>query len=315
MSDTSKHRRSSSQSSIRLRTAVDCLAAGAQSGCVQITTSSSMRYVNLTDSSREAPLRRTGDAHLASFTHVPDRRTRTLIRPASPANASCLWAVAAPGTNPGPVRLGRRPHRLLPESGPYAVLGEERGDCRPVSIGESAGVTSGDAEAGVLLVYLFIGAFRNIAKEIGPCLLSLDELDSEMVSGFWEEATRVRTSHQAASTRLYHAARRSAWEAVSKARHRACTTLELDAATAVAGSSSSNPSQVLERAVRQGVISPIQCELIAATRVEGAPATRVAPSLGLTRAAASMQLTRGERRLAAWLTAPGLNPPAQHRQS
>ena len=172
----------------------------------------------------------------------------------------------------------------------------------------------GNAEAGVLLVYLFIGAFRNISREIGPCLLSLDELDSEMLSGFWEEATRVRTSHKAASTRLYHAARRSAWEAVRKARHLASTTLELGAATAVAGSIGSNPSQVLERAVRQGVISPIQCELIDAIRVEGAPTTRVAHSLGLTRAAASMQLTRGERRLAAWLTAPGLNSPAKHRQ-
>jgi hypothetical protein len=174
--------------------------------------------------------------------------------------------------------------------------------CRLATSVDSPG---GDAEAGVLLVYLFIGAFRNIGREIGPSLLSLDELDSEMLSGFWEEATRVRTSHRAASTRLYHAARRSAWEAVRKARNQASTTVEMDAATAVPGSISSNPSQVLERAVREGVISAIQCELIGAIRVDGTPTTRVAQSVGLTRAAASMQLTRGERRLAAWLTASG----------
>lgn len=158
------------------------------------------------------------------------------------------------------------------------------------------------AEAGVVLIYLFSGALRNIAKEIGSCLLSLDELDSEMLAGFWEEAARVRTSSRGASTRLYHAARRRAWEAVAAARQHASSTAELNPAILVPSVPSSNPSLILERALQEGVISEIQAELIGATRIERAPTTAVATSLGLTRQAATMQRTRAARRLAAWLS-------------
>ncbi len=160
-----------------------------------------------------------------------------------------------------------------------------------------------DAEAGVLLIYLFSGAFRNIAKEIGPCLLSLDELDAEMLCGFWEAAARVRTNSRAASTRLYHGARLRAWEAVAQARQRACSTVDLDCADVLSPAASANPPGILSQALQEGVINQIQCELIAATQINKEPTVPVARSLGLTRAAATMQRTRAMRRLAAWLTA------------
>ena len=159
-----------------------------------------------------------------------------------------------------------------------------------------------DAEAGVLLVYLFSGAFRNIAKEIGPCLLNLDELDAEMLCGFWEAAARVRTNSRAASTRLYHGARIRAWKAVAQARQRACSTADVDCAAIPSSAPSPNPPAILSQALKEGVIDQIQCELIAATQIDKEPTAPLARSLGLTRAAATMQRTRAMRRLAAWLT-------------
>lgn len=160
-----------------------------------------------------------------------------------------------------------------------------------------------DAEAGVLLIYLFSGAFRNIAKEIGPCPLSLDELDAEMLCGFWEAAARVRTNSRAASTRLYHGARIRAWQAVAQARQRAATMADVDCATLPPPAPSPNPPAILSQALREGVIDQIQCELIAATQIDKEPTAPLARSLGITRAAATMQRTRAMRRLAAWLTA------------
>ena len=160
-----------------------------------------------------------------------------------------------------------------------------------------------DAEAGVLLVFLFSGAFRNIAKEIGTCLLSLDELDAEMLCGFWEAAARVRTNSRAASTRLYHGARIRAWKAVAQARQRACSTADLDCSAFPSSAPSPNPPAILSQALQEGVIDQIQCELIAATQIDREPTAPVARGLGITRAAATMKRTRAMRRLATWLAA------------
>ncbi|MEX2551535.1 MAG: hypothetical protein WD627_00840 [Actinomycetota bacterium] len=159
-----------------------------------------------------------------------------------------------------------------------------------------------EADAGLLLIWLYAGAMRNIAKEIGESPLTLEELDSEMLAGFWDEASNAGRNSSGLSNRLYHAARRSAWKAVTDASRFASRQTDLDFEMPGEINPSNNPSCLLERAKSEGVLSQVQVELIGATRLDGMPLAKIADELGLTREAATMQRTRAHRRLAVWLS-------------
>jgi hypothetical protein len=166
----------------------------------------------------------------------------------------------------------------------------------------SDGAVEREADAGLLLVWLYAGAMRNIAKEIGKSPLTLEELDSEMLAGFLDEASNAGRNSSGLSNRLYHAARRSAWKAVTDARRFASRRADLDSEMHGEISPSNNPSCLLERAKSEGVLSEVQVELIGATRLDGMPLAKIADELGLTREAATMQRTRAHKRLAVWLS-------------
>lgn len=161
----------------------------------------------------------------------------------------------------------------------------------------------GYEQAGILVIWLFSGAMRNISREIGKSPLNLDELDSEMVAGFWEEVSAGCRRSRGFSSRLYHAARRRAWKAVIAARKQEAGATEADLESMPDLGASGNPSAVLEAAESEGILSDAQAELIEATRIEGQSVASVACGMGLSREAAGMRRKRAEDRLASWLLA------------
>lgn len=158
-----------------------------------------------------------------------------------------------------------------------------------------------DEAAGLLVLWLFAGAMRNLAKQIGASHLTLEELDSEMLAAFWQEASSGCLTSRSFSSRLYRAARSRAYRAVCEARADASRRADLDIEPTTEAGAPTNPCLALERAKRAGVVSDLQAELIGATRIEGRPLTQVAEELGTSRQAATMQRTRAVRRLATWL--------------
>lgn len=68
-------------------------------------------------------------------------------------------------------RSGRDEKRPAKHLGLLAICIEARG---------------GDEDAFLLLVGLYLPTFRRLRREIGPCLLEEEDLEAEMIAGFWE---------------------------------------------------------------------------------------------------------------------------------
>lgn len=162
-------------------------------------------------------------------------------------------------------------------------------------------VGEGDETAGILLVWIFIGAFRRIVGKIGRSPLSQDELESEMFVAFWEAAKANGSNAEMLTLRLFDAIRSAARRAVKQARREVSRKAEVDLEPAGPSPFVDNPALVVERARDEGIITDEEAEIIVATRLEGISVEEFGSQQDLTREAAGMRRMRAEEKLTTWL--------------
>ena len=162
-------------------------------------------------------------------------------------------------------------------------------------------VGEGDETAGILLVWIFIGAFRRIVGKIGQSPLSQDELESEMFTAFWEAAKTNGSNAERLTLRLFDTIRGAARKALKQARRDASRTAEFDLDPAGPSPFVDNPALVVERARDEGIITEEEAEIIIANRLEGVSVEEFGLAQDLTREAAGMRRMRAEEKLTNWL--------------
>ncbi len=156
-----------------------------------------------------------------------------------------------------------------------------------------------DDEAGLLLVWLFIGIFRNLAGRIGECPLSPDELESEMLAAFWEEVRRAEEEKLVGN--LFYAVKHRLWEAIREKRAELSRRSDFNLEPAGASPFVNNPALVVERAAKEGVLSAADAELVIATRLEDLSVEDFVRKHGLSLEGTHKRRQRAEQKLIDWL--------------
>ncbi len=166
-----------------------------------------------------------------------------------------------------------------------------------------------DDDATCLLLALLIEPLtrRSTDADIaGP--LDCEDAQAEVVAGLWEAVVATRPPCSGVARFLVNAARRRARGAARHEmdfrRRRRELRDELDASAVV---STGNAEEVLAAAETRGVLTPVERELIARTRLEDFSPDEVCDEL--SRRAAFLRRDRAEVRVVAWLK--GLSPPSR----
>jgi hypothetical protein len=162
---------------------------------------------------------------------------------------------------------------------------------------------SGEQRAATLLIWLVLPGLLRVRHTLaGRGVLSPQDLDAELVTGVWEAATRVRARTHDVSARLVNGAR---WRAIGAIRE---AIVWAKRSEPLGGEVADLPEpavpagrlpDILAEAVREGVISGAEAELLIASRDT---IRDVGSRLGVTLCAAQNRRLRAKRRLIAWLT-------------
>jgi DNA-directed RNA polymerase specialized sigma24 family protein len=163
--------------------------------------------------------------------------------------------------------------------------------------------SSGDDRAGTLLLWLLLPGLLLARSRLAPIgVLGPEELTSEMVAGAWAEATRVPAPARQVASRLLNAAR---WRALAAVRE----AIDWTGRTApLGGEIADTPApgeyvmpyeeaDPLAGAVREGVLSKEQAELVIARRVA---IRAISERLGISLSAAQKRRHRARARLRTW---------------
>ena len=125
-------------------------------------------------------------------------------------------------------------------------------------------------------------------------------VDAEVIAGFFEALACCHPDRPRVSTNLLWAAYRCGHKLshrdVVQARHCADTSAAIAPARRA-----DHPDFVLARAVREGVISTLDAEVISATRLDSLPFARCAEQLGCSVASLRRRRSRAEARLVPYL--------------
>jgi DNA-directed RNA polymerase specialized sigma24 family protein len=166
-----------------------------------------------------------------------------------------------------------------------------------------------DDDATCLLLALLIGPLTRRTRDAdiaGP--LDDEDAQAEVVAGLWEAVVAMGPPCSGVARFLVNAARRRARGAARREldfrRRRRELRYEVDAA---ATSSTGNPEEVLASAEARGVLTSLERELIARTRLENVSPNELCEEL--SRRAAFLRRDRAEVRVVAWLK--GLPPPSR----
>lgn len=161
----------------------------------------------------------------------------------------------------------------------------------------------GDEEASLLLIWLFLGVFRKTQGEIGLCRLSEEELEAEMLAGFWEEVSRDHDAEENVAARLFYSVHNRAWKAIRWANRGGSPDPDVGSDFDARGLRGQLPDPIwlIERAKNEGVLSQGQADLILANRVQGRRIEDLADEAGISRQAMGMRRTRAEQKFLAWL--------------
>jgi hypothetical protein len=161
----------------------------------------------------------------------------------------------------------------------------------------------GDDDAALLTVWLMFPGLlllrRRLASRGG---LDRDDLDAELLAGFWESAARVRSETRYVAKRLLDGARRRALAAIRReeAWIGRIERLQGDIGESASVADAGESLDVLSEAVAAGVISQVEVELFRASRTA---IPEVRSRLGISESAARSRRLRARRRLLAWLAA------------
>lgn len=163
----------------------------------------------------------------------------------------------------------------------------------------------GDRDAAVLVLWLLLPGLWHAAHEArrrDP--VEDDDLDADLVTGLWEESLCVRAGDARVASRLVNAARRRAYASGRAAARPPRSSLPLDSVF-VSGPEtlveSSDPADIVVGAMRAGVITEVEADLICATRLGGACVHAMCDRYGLSHRAVLQRRLRAEARLHAWL--------------
>jgi hypothetical protein len=163
--------------------------------------------------------------------------------------------------------------------------------------------SSGDDRAGTLLLWLLLPGLLLARSRLAPMgVLSREEMTSEMVAGAWAEATRVSNSATRVASRILNSARWRTLAAVRGAIDWTGRTAPLTgeiADTPVSGEYEMpyGEADPLAGAVREGVLSKEQAELVVSRRVA---IREISERLGISLSAAQKRRHRARARLRTW---------------
>jgi hypothetical protein len=164
--------------------------------------------------------------------------------------------------------------------------------------------THGDRAASTLLLWLILPGLLRVRQRLAVWnVIGREDLDAELAAGVWEAASAVGPATTGVGARMVNRARRRALGAVRRAvdwagRSEPLST-ELTDQDPVPGSVALE--DVLSDAVRAGVISTADAELVCTTRET---IGEVRERLGVKLNAAQMRRHRARRRLLDWLADP-----------
>lgn len=159
----------------------------------------------------------------------------------------------------------------------------------------------GDEDAFLLLVGLYLPTFRRLRREIGPCLLEEEDLEAEMIAGFWEALSDARSLARNSAAALFHGPQHRAWKAVAQAGQKRKWTDEMEDGSCQESADGRDAIRLVEEAVEAGVLEGSEAALILATRLGKEPVAELAEASGERRDSLSRRRKRAERRLAEWL--------------
>ncbi|GAA1122557.1 hypothetical protein [Nocardiopsis composta] len=156
--------------------------------------------------------------------------------------------------------------------------------------------------AGLALPGL-LGARAHLVRGLGD---EAADVEAEMLTAFVGALRTVDLGTGAVCARLVYAARaagqRHRYRVLSR-RHRTAALPPEEAAAGAVGAR--GPVTVLAAAITRGVLTPLEAELIARTRLERVPLNRVAADLGLSYITARRRRSRAQQRLLGSLTEEG----------
>ncbi|HET6770664.1 MAG TPA: hypothetical protein VFH75_03375 [Actinomycetota bacterium] len=164
--------------------------------------------------------------------------------------------------------------------------------------------SSGDECAGILLLWLLLpGLLVGRARLSALRAISPEEVTSEMLAGMWEEATRVSASASRVAARLLNSARWRALAAVRESLDWAGRKERLvgdlgDWTPSSEEELLGNQGEGLTDAVREGVLSKEQAELVRAGR---RTIREISERLGISLSAAQKRRLRARTRLRMWV--------------
>lgn len=184
---------------------------------------------------------------------------------------------------------------------------------RDLCIQSATGATDGraDDDATCLLLALLLEPLDRRSKDpdiAGP--LDAEDAQAELAAGVWEAIISVTPRCSGISRLLINSGRRRVRDAAKRELdyqlQRRC--LQHAAVDFVEPGTAHYPEQVIELAVQDGVLTALEAELIAATRLAPAHPSELASLLGLSERAAFLRRDRAEARLLAWLAGAPLHP-------
>jgi hypothetical protein len=168
-----------------------------------------------------------------------------------------------------------------------------------------------DDDAACLLLALLLEPLVRRSKDRDIAgILDAEDVQAELVAGVWEAIVSVPPNCSNISNLLINAGRRRVRAAAKREfdHHLHRRRLGNAAAELSEPGTGDCPEQVIGLARDQGVLNPVEADLIVATRLEPAEPPEIASLLGLSEKAAFLRRDRGEARLLAWLGGAPLPP-------
>jgi hypothetical protein len=156
------------------------------------------------------------------------------------------------------------------------------------------------------------GLTRAVASLAAACHGDSRDLETEVLAGFLEAVQRLDTGDLDSVPLASHLT----WAAFRAGRALACSDAawaarrrDLDESAALPARPSGHPDFVLAAAVRRGVITAADAQLIGASRLEGIPLSRMAAEAGIRHDSLCRRRAKAEKRLTRALLAGELEFP------
>jgi hypothetical protein len=164
--------------------------------------------------------------------------------------------------------------------------------------------------ASDLLFWIFVPALWKVVEQAQRASdLDPEDIQAEVIEGFWKEAVKARSSSSGLSGALVNAGRHQVWRAIRSAVKEAHAPLDvLDSNAAEPNRPDpewADPWLLICYALHQDVINEVEAELLFWIKLQEKPVGAVGEALGLSYSATHSQLRRVQEKLAHWVAQLG----------